>query len=78
MRGPSPNTPTDLLVSKGENFAAASTVRAGRACDEESHVSLGTHSRQDLLTLQAIDGRDQRLRGVHPLGKSELVDLVDV
>src|SRR5882762_9007948 len=66
------------IVGKRDNFSIASAVRTGRTCDEESHVSLGTYSRQDLLTLQAINGRDQRLRGVHPLGKSELVDLVDI
>src|SRR5260370_16175773 len=66
------------VVSEGENFSVARAVHTGRTCDEERHVSLRTYSRQHLLTLQAINGRDQRLRRVHPLGKSELVDLVDV
>src|SRR6267378_6068229 len=55
------------VVGEGENFSIARAVRAGRTCDEERHVSLRTYSRQDLLALQAIKNRDQRLCGVHAL-----------
>ena len=40
------------IVGKRDNFSIASAVCTGRTCDEESHVSLGTYSKQDLLALQ--------------------------
>src|SRR5947208_15748317 len=66
------------VVVEGENFSIARAVHASCTCHEKRHVSLRTYSRQNLLTFQAINGRDQRLRGVYPLGKSVLVNLVDV